>query len=108
MEFACSETGYDRFSWRGMQCARAGKVERDGKWYCKQHDPVAVAERKAERDRKWRAECDAKDAARAEAKRQRELAAACVEAIKQIAAGHNDPRGLATEVLGLHLREGEG
>jgi hypothetical protein len=34
------------FGYRPLQCSREGSVERDGKWYCKQHDPEAVAERK--------------------------------------------------------------
>lgn len=33
------------------QCNRKGTVERDGKWYCWQHDPVRLKE-KAEADEK--------------------------------------------------------
>jgi predicted NBD/HSP70 family sugar kinase len=32
-------------SWDKLPCSRRGVIERDGKWYCKQHDPVAVKER---------------------------------------------------------------
>lgn len=41
-------------------CSRNGKVERDGKWYCGTHDPVAVEEKSKKRDAifeaKWAAE----------------------------------------------------
>lgn len=33
-----------------LPCVNAGKVERDGRWYCGIHDPVKVAARKAKRD----------------------------------------------------------
>lgn len=43
-------------------CYRRGVIERDGKHYCKQHDPVAVdAKRKAE-EQKWEADRRARDA----------------------------------------------
>jgi len=31
------------------QCSRKGVVERDGKWYCKVHDPIAVDKRRTDR-----------------------------------------------------------
>lgn len=36
------------------RCRKRGVVERDGKLYCKVHDPVAVAEKHAAEARKWR------------------------------------------------------
>ena len=27
------------------RCEREGSIERDGKWYCKTHDPVAIKEK---------------------------------------------------------------
>lgn len=94
--------------WAGIcQCSRKPVVFRDvlhhGKaahyGYCKQHDPVTVEARAAAQQAKWveqerirRAELDR--AARAKALREEAL-----DALKAIAAGHNDPRGLALEVL---------
>ena len=43
-----------RFPAHSTPCHRAGTVERDGDWYCYQHDPVAVKRRRAERDGKWK------------------------------------------------------
>jgi hypothetical protein len=85
--------------WASSRCSRAGKVERNGKPYCNLHDPVKVAEKRAARDAMWRAEWAAKYAAQAEAARQKAFAADCVEAIRLIAGGHNDPHALAVSVL---------
>ncbi len=49
----CSFTVYTGDTFRGHQCGHKGKVERDGKWYCGIHDPVAVAKRDKEREDKW-------------------------------------------------------
>lgn len=38
------------------QCCRAASVQRDGKWYCRTHDPEAVAARRKASDDKWRRE----------------------------------------------------
>ena len=38
---------------RGHQCERTGSVEREGKLYCKQHDPVAVKERHNRRNKQF-------------------------------------------------------
>lgn len=45
------------------QCIRTGCVKREGKLYCKQHDPVAVEARQKAREAKWNREWNAKDAA---------------------------------------------
>lgn len=52
-----NETG-----WHDHQCIRNGKVERDGKWYCGQHDPIAVEQRDRKRRDIWRLEAAAIDA----------------------------------------------
>lgn len=40
-------------SWgKCFPCSRAGKIEREGKWYCGQHDPVKVAKQRAAEDAK--------------------------------------------------------
>jgi hypothetical protein len=40
------------------QCSRAAVIERDGRHYCKQHDPLAVAVREAKGRAKWNADMD--------------------------------------------------
>jgi 23S rRNA G2069 N7-methylase RlmK/C1962 C5-methylase RlmI len=95
------------------QCNRKAKVERDvlhnGQRlrlaYCNTHDPVAVAVKRAAQEAQWRAKWDERDRRQAEQKRREKLAEAAINAIRQIAAGHNDARGLAQEVL---ARFGEG
>jgi hypothetical protein len=39
--------------WRDHGCSRKAAVERDGKGYCRQHDPEAVKAREAERNEEW-------------------------------------------------------
>lgn len=46
---------------RSMPCSRKAKVQRDGKGYCTQHDPVAIAQRRKERDERFNKEWAAKD-----------------------------------------------
>jgi hypothetical protein len=88
---------------RSHQCARNGVVERDGKFYCKQHDPVAVRQRDADRSAAWDAQWAAKEAQRKEAARIAALQIDAVAALREIAAGHNDPKALAVEVLAKHV-----
>jgi hypothetical protein len=55
----CSVTVYptDRFgSFHGYQCHKKATVEREGKKYCKIHDPVIVQQRREERYKKWDAD----------------------------------------------------
>jgi hypothetical protein len=76
------------------QCTRKNGHGPDGA-YCKTHDPVA---RKVKSDASYaafRAEQEAKNASR-------DLRNDCLEAIRQIAAGHNDPRSLAVSILGKY------
>ncbi|KKK56289.1 hypothetical protein LCGC14_3066000, partial [marine sediment metagenome] len=65
MKEQCSVSIYDPPISR-HQCPRAGSVERDAKWYCWQHDPVAVAEKK----KKWNDDFDRKFAATQEGYRR--------------------------------------
>jgi hypothetical protein len=69
----CEGRIFDRGA--NFQCSRRGYAKGDdGKPYCKMHDPRAIAERRQTRDRKWKAEMEARDAAIAEAEaRAREL-----------------------------------
>ncbi len=73
------------------QCTRKNGHGPDGA-YCKQHDPIAIKAKIAASDAKWRAEQDAKA-------RQAEFANDCKAAIREIAAGHNDPRALAQSII---------
>jgi len=79
----CSGTAYspDRFS-RPMRCSRNGSIERDGKWYCKTHDPVAIAER----DRLAREKSKAALEAHRKASALRAAAPALYEALKHVKA----------------------
>ena len=38
--------------YRPRRCNRMGIVQRDGKWYCQQHDPETQADRERDRDAK--------------------------------------------------------
>lgn len=46
---------------RYEQCSRVGKVERDGKWYCGQHDPQARKARDQEKMERWRSQMEERD-----------------------------------------------
>ena len=52
----CSKVVYNNTSFRGKPCKRIGKVERDGKWYCVQHDPVSVKEKQDAKNKQWQVE----------------------------------------------------
>jgi hypothetical protein len=90
-------------SWFGLQCQRAPVVQREigGKTFgfCKLHDPEAVAKRKDERDAKRNAEWAAKNAAWHLEARKKAALPELIAAMKLIAEGHNDARGLAVEML---------
>jgi len=49
----CCATVY-RGDWcRPGKCSRAGKLERNGKWYCATHDPVKIEKDKSIRQEKY-------------------------------------------------------
>lgn len=53
----CSKDVHD--TGRGVnfhQCPFKGVVQRDGRWYCRRHDPVEVEKRDKERHVRWDAE----------------------------------------------------
>lgn len=89
------------------QCSRKSKVTRTVTHhgevidveYCGQHDPVALREKRNRQQAAWKAKWDAAEAAAAERGRVDALRSDAVDAIKQIANGHNDPRTLALLVL---------
>ena len=69
------------------QCTRSAKVGDR----CRQHDPVFIAKKEADRTVKYNNEWAA---------RRKEIhGAAFYNALELIAAGHNDPRTLATEMI---------
>jgi hypothetical protein len=53
-EDRCCGTTFD--GWRNHPCSAKGKIERDGKKYCKRHDPVNVLEKMKKRQEKYDAE----------------------------------------------------
>jgi hypothetical protein len=88
---------------RWHQCGKPAKVTlADGSTWCGVHSPQAV-ERRKEQARKRDAENDAASRRRMaqwrfEAKRNSDFPK-LLDALRQIARGHNDPRTLAAEVL---------
>lgn len=58
METCCAKVakGSDGWRTRYAQCTKPGKVERDGKWYCGQHDPHAKEARYQKTRDRWAAE----------------------------------------------------
>ena len=85
----CCESVADGYS--NKQCSRSAGYGPHGA-YCKQHDPEAKAQKRADQSAKWRAEWDANA-------RQSAFERDCQDAIRQIAAGHNDPAGLARSII---------
>ena len=79
--------------YRFRVCGKTAKYERDGKWYCSTHDPVA----KQARDDKFSAKIDAERAAITAAHKERQLATAALEWMRE-----NQPQAL--EVLHANLR----
>lgn len=83
------------------QCSRKPKHQYGGHGWCAAHYPPNKEARREARNVAWQAKWDAHDA---EAERRALLEAqkdAALDAIKKIAAGHNDPAALAREVLGM-------
>ena len=50
----CCHKRYDL--WGVKFCGATAKIERDGNWYCKRHDPVLVKAKQDERNKAWEAE----------------------------------------------------
>lgn len=88
-----------------IQCWNPPKVtDSAGRGWCGVHAPAAVEKREAAKKRRDD-ERNARTAAMlASMKRDREIRAtkdAALDALRHIAAGHNDPRALANEVLAM-------
>ncbi|HUW30014.1 MAG TPA: hypothetical protein VM223_00220 [Planctomycetota bacterium] len=99
----CCRTRYR--DWRQQRCRYRGVIQRDGKWYCRIHDPEAVARRVDKSERQFTEKTEAKkraaavanqglideatadlrrqlDAEKAKVKRLREACKGAVETIK--------------------------
>lgn len=107
IEGVCNEAVHDPFGVGHHRCGAKAKVTRTVEWhgkthtlgYCGRHDPVVVEDRRAKRKAEEDARYKAQTEKWAEEKRLRELRAEAVNAIREIARGHNDARALAQEVL---------
>lgn len=88
-------------SFYSSACMNNGKHEHGGKWWCKMHHPPTVDAKRKERERKWDIKFRAEQAQRERAQALKRKQVAALKAIEQIAAGHNDPRALAQEVIAM-------
>ena len=108
-EHRCQEHIFDGGGRYRHQCTYKGKVERDGKWYCGIHDPVARAERdkrqREKRHRQWQemnALADEREAQHYENERKLAAFPALVEALESIIAECPDPQtGYALAVVSI-------
>lgn len=75
------------------QCSRKRGHGPDG-LYCKIHDPAFIAEKDKKEQRKWDLERELSYVTKYKCE-------TFFRALKQIADGHNDARGLAKETIGL-------
>lgn len=87
----CAQTVLDGAGWGSHQCTRKNGHGPHGAW-CKAHDPDAVKAKREARYAKMRAGWDRE-------KSLNDAKAALEPALRQIAAGHNDPRALAESVI---------
>ena len=91
----CSAEVWDSNHWRAFNCSRTGSLEHNGSFYCKQHHPDTVQARNTAWAKKYNARSRMRDLNN-EALRHRGTFEAV---LRQIAAGHNDARGLAEETI---------
>ncbi len=80
----CSREVYSGDSFFGHQCTKKVMVEREGKHYCKIHDPEYILGKNRKKQEEWEKAWAAKQVRRAEEKKDRELASAAIEACKKI------------------------
>jgi len=71
----CSARTWPEGSFHSYPCRKRASIERDGKWYCGIHDPVAKAEKQAARDAKWQTKWEARKARQAAEEQQANVAA---------------------------------
>ncbi len=122
----CSEIVWPAGAFRGHQCHNSAKVERDGKWFCGTHDPVAVIEKRDKKNAEFRAEVAARQKLQAEAaakRNEQQRRAACfpelLEALKAIkerldtchlhvVGGHEVFDSFYTELIANAIAKAEG
>lgn len=96
LRLSCTESVYDHFSW--APCSHKPKYDPDARGFptkCGHHSAAAKERKKLasmEREAKWRREFNQRQAAH---KAQAEIE----PALRKIAEGYNDARGLAQEVI---------
>lgn len=113
IEGVCNAAVHDGFGVGHHRCGRKAKVTRDVLWhgkphrleYCGIHDPVKVAERRAKLNRIADEKYQARRAKWAAETRIKTLGPVAIDALKEIARGHNDPRTLAMDILRDHKEE---
>lgn len=88
------------------QCSNKGSLECGGYKFCKTHYPPNVVAKRKDREQKRKAKWDAESEHWKKVSARNALLQRCFLAIQQIAAGHNDPRALATETLAEPKPEG--
>lgn len=86
----CKEVWPNDGGFTPYQCRRKAAHGPDGA-YCKTHDPAAVKARSQAALAKW----DAK----ARAERPKLFAHDMLAVLRKIECGHNDPRGIASEII---------
>lgn len=103
MSNQCSEWVFSgaRLDVRGHQCVKPFAVERDGKLYCKIHDPEYVARKRAEQDARWKAKSDADKRRYAISRVKEEI----VEAAKALRKA--DATDIGRDLAELYLRTDE-
>lgn len=97
----CMAAVHNDFGVGFHQCHNPGKHQWNGHLWCGTHLPTRVAKRRAARDAERRAMFAARQARSDLRQKHEDLKEAALDALRKIAAGHNDPRGLALEVLAL-------
>jgi len=77
--------------WSSKQCSRKASHGPNGA-YCKTHDPIAKLAKQEAAHEKFLTDLAA-------SRRKQQFLSDCQDAVRQIAAGHNDPRALAQSIL---------
>lgn len=87
--------GSDGWRTRYAQCTRAGKVEREGEWYCGQHDPQARETRREASINQWHADAIEQNRRRRLAEAAPDLLALLIESQDNISGDWRDRRDAA-------------
>ncbi len=99
MEGKCSKRVWSGGSFDGHLCRNLACVEEAGRLWCRTHAPSAVQAREEASAARRKADAEERQRVRDMNLRAERLRERSLEAIKLIAAGHNDPQGLARYVL---------